>query len=54
MDTHTDTPLRDQLVRMRIPTNVERRGGGGGLQTVSTSFNIRETKEMLNGCGSKV
>ena len=45
MDTQTDTPLRDQLVRMRIPTNVERRGGGG----VANGFNfIQHSRNKRN------
>ena len=37
-----DTSLRDRLVRMRIPNNVERGG-----QMASTSFNIRENKRNV-------
>ena len=44
-DTDMDTSLRDRLVRMLIPNNV-----GRGGQTASTSLNIRDNKEMLNGC----
>ena len=42
VDTDTDTSLRDQLVRTRIPNNVERGG-----QTASTSFNIRGNKRNV-------
>ena len=43
MNTDMDTSLRKRLARMRIHNNVERGG-----QSASTSFNIRDNKEMLN------